>query len=210
MVIRKEQILQKALSLFNEQGYMEVGVREIARTLKISPGNLSYHFNKKEDLLIALLEQFSRENNMSYENYFNQLCNLENFLILMKRIFHTQYNFRGVYIGNQFVQAEIEKRRGFEYTAIADRRRDIFRKIFHDLHVAGDLTLHTGDIEFLVSYITLFGRFWISEATLFDKSPIKEKVIGHYLGLLSKQLSLFSTERGLLSIEQFLANDTEK
>lgn len=202
-LIRKEQILEKALTLFNEKGYADVGVRELARLLEISPGNLSYHFSKKEDILIALLQQFSGQNTSYYEQYFAGPPTNANFLLLMRKVFNSQYHYRGVYIGNQFVQAELQSRDRFNYQAVAAKRVATFRKIFGDLHEAGQLTLAEGDITFLVSYITLFARFWISEATLFNKSPEKQQTITYYLDLLARQISLFSTEAGKQSISAF-------
>ena len=43
--------------------------------------------------------------------------------------------------------------------------------MFTDLRAEGHINANDDDIDFLVSFITLFGRFWISEATIFDKSP---------------------------------------
>lgn len=199
----REKILQKALLLFNEVGYVEVGVREIARKLKISPGNLSYHFSKKEDILFSLLNQFSEQNNKLYDEYFLAPPSNARFLTFMNRIFDYQYKFRGVYIGNQFVQAEIKNEDRFNYASIAVRRAASFKKIFENLHSAGQISVTAEDISFLVSHITLFGRFWISEATLFNKSPDKEQIIKHYLSMLSKQLSLFATQEGTKSIDDF-------
>ncbi len=202
-MIKKEQILQKALEQFNDKGYSEVGVRELARLLGISPGNLSYHFSKKEDILLALLEQFSAQNSSFYEQYLERAPTNAHFLELMEKIFSSQYDYRGVYIGNQFVQAELQDRDHFDYQAIAARRAATFRKIFKSLDAAGQLVVHEEDVAFLVAYITLFGRFWISEATLFNKSPDKEQTVRHYLLLLAKQLSLFATEEGQRSIAAF-------
>ncbi|PHN04312.1 TetR/AcrR family transcriptional regulator [Flavilitoribacter nigricans] len=199
----RERILQKALLLFNEVGFIEVGVREIARELEISPGNLSYHFSKKEDILFALLKQFSEQNSKLYNEYFLAPPNNAQFLTLISRIFDCQYKFRGVYIGNQFVQAEIKNEDRFDYASIAAKRAASFKKIFEDLHLAGQISVTAEDISFLVAHITLFGRFWISEATLFNKSPDKAQVIKHYVSLLSKQLSLFATEKGTNSIDDF-------
>jgi AcrR family transcriptional regulator len=42
---------------------MAVGVRDIARDLGLSPGNVSYHFPTKEDLVTTLVENAHRENN---------------------------------------------------------------------------------------------------------------------------------------------------
>lgn len=41
--------------MFNDEGLSRVGVREIARALGMSPGNLAYHFATKDDLVEALV-----------------------------------------------------------------------------------------------------------------------------------------------------------
>lgn len=53
----KEQIFEQTLRLYNERGYQNVSLREIAQALDISVGNLTYHFPKKEDLLIYLVKR---------------------------------------------------------------------------------------------------------------------------------------------------------
>ncbi len=199
----KEKILQKALDLFNEVGYVEVGVREIARALEISPGNLSYHFSKKEDILFSILFEFSEQNTKLYDEYFAAPPTSARFLTMMKKVFENQYNFRGVYIGNQFIQAALLNREGFDYNAIAARRVATFKRIFDDLNLAGQIRATEEDVSFLISFITLFGRFWISEATMFHKSPDKVQTIGYYLSLLARQISLFATEKGRKSIDEF-------
>jgi AcrR family transcriptional regulator len=48
------RILDHARDAFNERGVAAVGIREIARELGLSPGNVSYHFPTKEALVAAL------------------------------------------------------------------------------------------------------------------------------------------------------------
>lgn len=50
----KHQICEHAKRLFNEKGYGEVSLREIAVAAGTSIGNLTYHFPQKEDLLEAI------------------------------------------------------------------------------------------------------------------------------------------------------------
>jgi AcrR family transcriptional regulator len=57
------RILEHARRAFNERGVMAVGIREIARDLDLSPGNVSYHFPTKEALVTALVELGHRRNN---------------------------------------------------------------------------------------------------------------------------------------------------
>lgn len=46
-----DQIINASLKLFNEQGYAATSLSEIARSVGISQGNLTYHFPTKRDLV---------------------------------------------------------------------------------------------------------------------------------------------------------------
>src|SRR5271156_1295810 len=50
----RERILDIALELFNEQGYDKTSLREIADRLGTTKAALYYHFERKEDILVAL------------------------------------------------------------------------------------------------------------------------------------------------------------
>lgn len=57
----KDEILEIARKMFLEKTFDEVVMRDIAKKLDISVGNLTYHFKKKEDLLEAVvIDMFSR------------------------------------------------------------------------------------------------------------------------------------------------------
>lgn len=51
----RQRILDTARRLFNAQGLHRVGVRDVARAVSMSPGNLAYHFPTREDLVLALV-----------------------------------------------------------------------------------------------------------------------------------------------------------
>lgn len=59
----KQDIMACARRLFEEHGYNGVSMREIARELGISVGNLTYHFKKKENLLEAMILDPDRAGN---------------------------------------------------------------------------------------------------------------------------------------------------
>ena len=61
------RILDHARHAFNERGIGGVGIREIARDLDLSPGNVSYHFPTKEALVAALYEQAHADNDAVVE-----------------------------------------------------------------------------------------------------------------------------------------------
>jgi AcrR family transcriptional regulator len=57
VVATDQRILDHARRAFNERGVAAVGIREIARDLGLSPGNVSYHFPTKEALITAMIQE---------------------------------------------------------------------------------------------------------------------------------------------------------
>lgn len=55
----RDRILDTARLLFNDEGLAQVSTNRIATELDISPGNLHYHFKRKEDLVSWLLRRFT-------------------------------------------------------------------------------------------------------------------------------------------------------
>lgn len=186
----RERIIETALNLFNEQGYHNVSVREIARQLNISPGNLSYHFAQKEDILNHLLNALRSANDAHYQAYESSSKTLNDFLSLMTRIFQSQYNYRGVFIGNQYIMQLLNSGQIFNYNENARRRKERIRAILEDLVQHGHLKASASDIDFLVSFITMFGRFWLVESLLDGRKQDADQLIGHYIGLLRYQLGM--------------------
>lgn len=53
-----QRVLNVSSELFNNFGIEAVSLGQIAETMAISPGNLTYHFKKKSDLVAAHIAQF--------------------------------------------------------------------------------------------------------------------------------------------------------
>lgn len=52
----RDAIMDASRELFNERGYNAASMSDIAHTVGISKGNLTYHFKHKEDIIKALLD----------------------------------------------------------------------------------------------------------------------------------------------------------
>ena len=57
----KDRIISAAIHLFNEQGFVNVRLQNIADQLKISVGNLAYHFKNKEAIVAQAYDQIGEE-----------------------------------------------------------------------------------------------------------------------------------------------------
>ncbi|MBD2463059.1 TetR/AcrR family transcriptional regulator [Oscillatoria sp. FACHB-1407] len=53
----KSRIIETAIELFNQHGTQAVSTNHIAEAMKISPGNLYYHFKNKQEIIRLILEQ---------------------------------------------------------------------------------------------------------------------------------------------------------
>jgi AcrR family transcriptional regulator len=52
--VTRERILDVALELFNEHGYEQTSLRELAQRVGVTKAALYYHFERKEDILLEL------------------------------------------------------------------------------------------------------------------------------------------------------------
>lgn len=53
----KDRILQASLNLFNADGATEVTTNDIAKELKMSPGNLYFHYKNKEQIIREIFKK---------------------------------------------------------------------------------------------------------------------------------------------------------
>jgi len=74
MINASDKILEQAKRLFNEKGYNNVSLREIAEAAGTTIGNLNYHFPKKDDLISAVqLELYTDFFNTNFETDTGQI-----------------------------------------------------------------------------------------------------------------------------------------
>ena len=73
----KQKIMDEAVECFNAQGFHNTSLQDIARRLKMSRGNIAYHFVSKDALLEAIFLQMwgkieaERQNSRSFPSFQN-------------------------------------------------------------------------------------------------------------------------------------------
>lgn len=63
----KNNIILKAIDLFNEHGTAAVSLNSLAEALGISAGNLQYHYRSKEEIIRTILEVMFNDWNAVYQ-----------------------------------------------------------------------------------------------------------------------------------------------
>lgn len=57
----KERILLTSIDLFNRSGVVAVTTNHIAKAMDISPGNLYFHYDNKEEIIVELFKRMNKE-----------------------------------------------------------------------------------------------------------------------------------------------------
>ncbi|MDB5796060.1 MAG: TetR/AcrR family transcriptional regulator [Noviherbaspirillum sp.] len=90
----RERILDRALRLFNEFGEPNVTTTAIAEELKISPGNLYYHFRNKDDIVNSLFTAFDEELQSMTSARADRRLDIEDIWLYVRLTFELVWRYR--------------------------------------------------------------------------------------------------------------------
>lgn len=200
----KERIFQLALEYFNQNGIEYVGIRELARELGLSPGNVSYYFPTKDDLVHEITRRLSEENNKLFQDVGKDLS-ITSFINLFIAACHNHYTFRCVF--TSFVHLmKHDPAMNAGYVEIQRKRRATLTKELQELARSGFLKrdIAKAEITSVMLVISHLARFWIQDAEVLMSAQPKEKVIAHNAGLIAYSLLPYATAKGREQLEPFL------
>ena len=69
---KKDHILQVATKLLSLKGYKDTSMAELAKITGVAQGTIFYHYNNKEELFLAILEEFKIEILKEFEGYLSK------------------------------------------------------------------------------------------------------------------------------------------
>ncbi len=116
-----ERIVARSILLFNRRGLRNVAIDQIAADLKISPGNLTYHFPRKHDLISAALAVMKERLRTALEHPVAVRSPKDGAEYLL-RLFRTLWEFRFFFNALTYVLTDPHMRE--EYTEIHDWAMD--------------------------------------------------------------------------------------
>lgn len=70
---KKESIIHAAAILFARRGFENTRMSEISRLTGAAEGTIFYHFKNKEDLFLAVLQQFRQDIMTEFRRYLNEM-----------------------------------------------------------------------------------------------------------------------------------------
>lgn len=191
----KSKILITALKLFNEFGLAKVTLRNIAKKMGISQGNLCYHFKKREDILEALYYQLVALMDEVVQQAGMSLPTLSSSFQTSKKMMQHFYDYRFFML--DFVQIMRENQSIHQhYKALSNLRKQQFLGMF-------ELWIHEGlmrpeefEGEFDNLYLrsNILGDFWLSSAIV--QQDLKEGLVEKYNHVVFQNLYPYLTPKG--------------
>ncbi len=163
----KRLILDTALILFNEQGLAQVSLRTIADTIRISPGNLTYHFKKRDDIVEALYYEFVDEVESRFKQMNLSEIKLNLVFDMISMLTETRLKYRFLMRDFTTLIAEnssIKK----HYVAVIKKRKAQSLQIFDSLidqKIIRPAELEN-EYEHLYERIQILGNFWITSSLM--------------------------------------------
>lgn len=174
----RNRILVASLLLFNEHGEPNTTTNEIADEVDISPGNLHYHFRRKEQVVNALLDEFQADARRVLQAPQDVAISIDDFWVFL----HLLLEFTAAY---RFLFRDLESLTE-SYPAVgrvlghfAKGLKAVFELYLHELARSGLLSITDDDAGVIarnLAVIALFSeRFDVltSQATSADDAALR-------------------------------------
>ena len=156
----KEKILATALGLFNNEGETQVSSVDIAAVMGISPGNLYYHYKGKDEIIVALFEDFEDEIRQVLNTPIREPLALQDNWIYLYIIFEEIYDFRFFYKNMSEILTRIPKLRG-PFSRILSHKEQATFSLLAALHESGHLSFEEGEMGALAARLAQHFTFWL-------------------------------------------------
>lgn len=191
----RDRILDTALRLFNESGTAAVSTNHIADALRISPGNLYYHFRNKEEIIQALFEQLFALWDQVYSLPEDELPTLQDLRRLVHDNFVVLMDYRFIY--RELIvllrrDAQLQQR----WSEVRQRGFTGFHDLFSGFVAAGILRApdDPGVINRLAELCWLISEFWLSSVEISGQA-IDQLHLEHGVALMFQVLEPFIIDK---------------
>ncbi|MEQ8553099.1 MAG: TetR/AcrR family transcriptional regulator [Cyclobacteriaceae bacterium] len=196
----KDRIIESAIELFNDQGFVNVRLQNIADELKMSVGNLAYHFKNKESIIAVAYDRIGEELSSILSRYRStpDLRDLEHQLELYFG-FITKFPFYFIDI--------LEVKRNHPYlheqrkTFINKMRIQLEKRIEYNISRGVLVSTITDDmIHRIADNMCSIVTFWLTNQAIKDEIM----TVRHFKKSVWIQLYPFLTNKGLAEYSKFI------
>ena len=172
----RERILELSLKLFNDFGEPNVTTTIIAGEMNISPGNLYYHFDNKDEIVNAIFADFEKEMDALLGAPLKRLegaggINVEDTWLFLHLVFELIWKYRFIY---RDLTDLLSRNRIIEthFKRILDDSGKVALALAAGLRRAGELDAGDAQIKTLATNMVLIATYWLNFE--YVRNPRKE------------------------------------
>ena len=193
----KNRILDISLELFNNHGIDEVSIRDVAKKVGISHGNLCYHFPNIESLIENLYKRLVSEQDELFQKMTGQEVSLaflkassaESFKLLHKYKF-LMLDFVSIMRKSKVIREH--------YRELYKLRKQQFRMVISwmlkEEYIKQEI--YPGHYEKVIEQLFIIGDFWIASSEILFEGNETDK-FNYYTDIINQVLFPYLTDKGL-------------
>jgi len=157
----RERILETALALFNRDGAPQVTTANIADEMNISPGNLYYHFDNKEEIVFELYARYEEGVLPLYADRAGRPLDVDDLALWLHLLFEQMWSYRFLYRDLDQLTSQ-DPKLGARFGALVRRGAATVIQFCHGLAEAGAMRASDREIEALAQNVVLVASYWSS------------------------------------------------
>lgn len=196
-VSTRDAIIDKAREIINNGGVIDFRIETLAMSLGLSPGNITYHFPRKEDIINAIWEQLKQQNDILLDMMITPLLDIKQLFLVHRSAALKSLEFLGVKsyyngdVGNLIREAESNRK----YVEIV---RNLFFQSYVILHKNGYIEKITDPtiMELLFQEQFIILRWWFNKSMLSGNIDKVKEDVDQYVINAIYPLSPYFTESG--------------
>lgn len=165
----KNKILTEALQQFNTKGVEVVTTRHIASAIKMSQGNLHYHYPNKEAIISGLYSEFLKRISEASHHIDNTVFEKEAVLSSMIDNYKIMHDFRFLFRDNEVIWRRIPPLKIEMLSLLAFKKKEIKEIIatYIDQNIFRN-DISTVQIEFLAEQFIFTISTWLNAAAYIE------------------------------------------
>ncbi|AVT17794.1 TetR family transcriptional regulator [Paracidovorax avenae] len=191
-----ERILETTLELFNRFGEPNVSTTAISAELRISPGNLYYHYPAKDELVTALYARYEAELSVLLESA-PGVRDVEDARLLLHAVLERIWQYRFLY---RDLNDLMSRNRHVEthFRELLARKAGAVRAMLRGMEQAGSLRFGPRELDTVADNLMVAVTYWLSFEYVRDPRHALEpsnarsmllRGAQHVLGLLGPYLA---------------------
>jgi AcrR family transcriptional regulator len=165
----RERILDVALRLFNDFGEPNVNTTLISDEMKISPGNLYYHFKNKDDIINCIFQELLAVPS-------GRAANVEDAWLFLHLLFEQIWKYRFLYRDLNNLLAN-NRTLEIKFKELLNEKVEVARQLCEGLQSAGELSANPRELEALAINMVVVATYWLSYSYVLDPRRSNEPAV---------------------------------